>query len=191
MAASEDLMSSKPLIERTALELFVQKGIRETTIRDIAGAAKVAEGTLYRHYASKDELAEALFTDSYEAFTAALEAIAVAQPALRPALEEMVAFTCRSFDRDPVLFSYLLLSQHRYLKERDKHLPSPPNVLRGVIEAAMTRGDIPERDGELLAAMVLGIVLQAATFRVYGRLTGKLESRAGVLADACWRVLSA
>jgi len=182
-------MSSKPLIERTALELFVQKGIRETTIRDIAGAAKVAEGTLYRHYKSKEELAEALFTDSYEAFTAELEAIAETRSGLRPALADMVAFTCRAFDRDPVLYSYLLLSQHRYLKERDKRLPSPPNVLRRAIEAAMTRGEIPERDGELSAAMVLGIVLQAATFRVYGRLTGKLAPRAPVLADACWRVL--
>ena len=110
-------------------------------------------------------------------------------PVLRPALTDMVAFTCRAFDRDTVLYSYLLLSQHRYLKERDKEQPSPPNVLRRAIEAAMDRGEIPRRDSELLTAMVLGLVLQTATFKVYGRLSGDLAPRAPALADACWRVL--
>ena len=184
-------MSTKQLIERTALELFVAKGIRETTIRDIAAAAKIAEGTLYRHYASKEELAEALFTGSYEALTAELAAIVEAEAGLKPALFAMVAHACRAFDRDPVLFSYLLLSQHRFLRERSNDLPSPSNVLKNAIATAMKRGEIPRRDGELVTAMVLGIVLQAATSQVYGRLEGELAARADDLAAACWRVLGA
>ena len=39
--------------------------------------------------------------------------------------------------------------------------------------------------------MVLGIVLQAATFQVYGRLEGALAARADDIAAACWRVLDA
>lgn len=45
--------TKRPDIERAALQLFV--------VRDIAARAGVAEGTLYRHWRSKRELAPVLF----------------------------------------------------------------------------------------------------------------------------------
>ena len=39
-----DGSKTKALIEKKALKLFVKKGIRETTIKDIAKAARIAEG---------------------------------------------------------------------------------------------------------------------------------------------------
>ena len=44
--------------------------------------------------------------------------------------------------------------------------------MRNVVAAAMERGEIPTRDPELATAMVAGAVLQAATFKIYGRLKG-------------------
>ena len=180
---------TKSRIERTALELFVEKGIRETTVRDIAAAAGIAEGTLYRHYESKDALAAALFRENYERLSADLAALARTGQNLPELLADMIGYACQAFDDDWVLFSYLLLSQHRHLRQRPASAPGPVNVLRDAVKAAMARGEIPRGDSELAAAMVLGVVLQAAVSVVYGRLPGPLSAYRDRLSAAAQRLL--
>ena len=45
MGKAED---TKARLERAALTLFVARGVAETTTKEIAMAASVAEGTIYR-----------------------------------------------------------------------------------------------------------------------------------------------
>ena len=46
---------------RAALELFTTRGYHDTTTAQIAKKAGVAEGTIYRHFASKQQLANELY----------------------------------------------------------------------------------------------------------------------------------
>ena len=43
----------------------------------------------------------------------------------------------------------------------------------------------------LLVALVLGLIVQPATFKTYGRLPGPMLRVADTMADACWRALGA
>jgi AcrR family transcriptional regulator len=181
---------TKELIARTALSLFVEKGITETTVRDIAGAAGLAEGTLYRHFASKEDLAWNLFSTHYTAFARELEEVQAAHEALRAKLEAMIRQFCTFFDEDPVLFSYLLLAQHAQLKKVTPEMPSPVAVLRQVLAEGIARGEVPRTDPEMATALVLGVVLQVAVFKVYGHIPESLASLADPLMAACWRVLA-
>jgi AcrR family transcriptional regulator len=58
--ATEALPQAEPTaserVLETAYELFSQRGIRDVGIDEIIGRAGVAKATLYRHFASKDEL---------------------------------------------------------------------------------------------------------------------------------------
>ena len=179
---------TKELIARTALALFVEKGIDGATIKDIAAAAGIAEGTLYRHYSGKDALAWELFSHNYTAFALELQRVEAGQATLRAKLDAMVRQCCAFFDRDPVLFSYLLLAQHGQLQKVTPEMANPVEVVREVLAAGMDRGEIPAGDPDVVAAMVLGVVLQVATFKIYGRLTQSLASLAEVLVAAAWRV---
>src|SRR5664280_1097845 len=161
---------TKELIARTALRFFVEKGIDGTTIRDIAAAAGIAEGTLYRHYSGKDALAWDLFSRNYTAFALELSRIEAGQETLRGKLAAMVRQFCTFFDDDPVLFSYLLLAQHGQLQKLTDDIPNPVEVVKEVLAGGMDRGEIPVRDPNVAAAMVLGIVLQVAIFKIYQRL---------------------
>jgi AcrR family transcriptional regulator len=181
---------TKELIARTALGLFVEKGVDGTTIRDIAGAAMIAEGTLYRHYAGKDALAWELFSRNFTALAGELQDIQAPHQTLRAKVDAMVRHFCTFFDRDPVLFSYLLLVQHGQLQKVTPDMPNPVEVVREVLAGGMARGEIPAGDADVAAAMVLGIVLQVAVFKIYQRLPQSLTSLAENLVEACWRVLA-
>jgi AcrR family transcriptional regulator len=55
---------------RAALELFTSRGYHETTTPLIAARAGIAEGTIYRHFASKDELLNEIYRAGIRLFLA-------------------------------------------------------------------------------------------------------------------------
>jgi AcrR family transcriptional regulator len=181
---------TKDLIARSALELFVAKGITETTIREIAASAGIAEGALYRHFESKEHLAWELFSTNYLDFARELDRLQEKYDTLEDKLAAMIRQFCAFFDRDPVLFSYLLLAQHAQLKKVTPEMLTAVTVLQKVIGQGMARREVPAMDVELAAAMVLGVVLQVAVFRAYGRITQNLSQLSETLVEACWQVLN-
>ncbi len=184
-----DGSKTKELIARTSLHLFVEKGITETTIRDIAAAAGIAEGTLYRHYESKDQLAWELFSENYVSFARELDRVQEEYDTLKDKLAAMIRRFCAFFDQDPVLFSYLLLAQHHQLKKVTPDMETAVTVLQKVIAQGMAKSEVPEMEVELAAAMVLGVVLQVAVFKAYNRINQDLSHLGEILVDTCWRVL--
>ena len=82
---------TKTLIKETALRLFAQKGVAETSVRDLARAAGIAEGTLYRHYAAKEDMVRDLFREHYAAFAGRIDALQQGQGRLPDKLRVVVA----------------------------------------------------------------------------------------------------
>jgi AcrR family transcriptional regulator len=185
-----DGTATRERIEQVAMGLFVSQGVSETTVRDIAEGAGIAEGALYRHYRGKDELILALFSRHYAAFARRLDALQARHAHCRDKLAAMIEECCRVFDEDPVLFRFLLLVQHHSLQRVDGR-DSPVEVVRSALEAGMARGEILKGDPDLATALVMGVIIQPATFMTYGRLRGPMRSLAGRLTAACWHVLQA
>ena len=176
-------------IEQVALALFAEKGVDRSTIGDIARAAGIAEGTLYRHYPSKEELIWQLFSGNYLRLSGELDALQAARRGLRAKLQAMVGQFCAFYEEDPDMFRFLLLVQHGQLERVTEDMQTPVKVLKAVIAAAMADGEIPEQDPEVATAMVLGMVLQVAVFKVYGRVTRPLGDFAERLTEGCWQAL--
>jgi AcrR family transcriptional regulator len=55
-----------------AADQFIERGFVETTIDDVAAAARVSKGTVYYHFADKAELFEAVFRDRQSALVEAV-----------------------------------------------------------------------------------------------------------------------
>ena len=182
---------TKHRVERAALGLFVARGVAETTTKEIAAAAEIAEGTIYRYFDSKEVLAHSLFIDHYLALAKALEDAHQQHKAFRAKVEAIVRTYCRMADLDWLIFAYHLLTQHQHLQHLPAGSTTPVDVIREVIAAAMRRGDIPKRNVDVLTGSALGVVLQPAFQKVYGRLSGPLSDHIDLFIEAVWAVLHA
>lgn len=70
----KDAASNRELILDTASQLFQEHGIDNVSMHQIAKAAGVGQGTLYRRYSSKPELCLDLFTERMRRFASELKA---------------------------------------------------------------------------------------------------------------------
>jgi AcrR family transcriptional regulator len=188
---ARDGSHTKQLIDNTALHLFVEKGVTATTIKDIARTAGIAEGTIYCHYDSKQELAWELFAKNIVELAVNLDRCQQEHEALKDKMAAIINLCCSFYDANPVLFSYLLLDHHGHIRKMTPDMPSPVRVLKRTIVQGMAAGEIPQADADVKTAMVLGLLIQVAVFRIYDRITRSLTSLAPTLVENAWKILGA
>ncbi len=180
----------RDLIKRQAQRLFAARGVDAVSVRDIAAACEMAPPNLYAHFGSKDDLVAELFREGYTEYGRLMREAVVAPGPFRARLERVVALICRLHDEDPERFRFLIMVQHGHLAHVARDDSNPVEVIARALDAAMASGEIPARDPDLAAAIIVGAVVQPATFMLYGRLSGGLIPLAPELAAICWRALS-
>jgi len=176
-------------IVRAALELFVERGIAGTTTRDIAQRAQAAEGTMYRYFRSKEELAWEVYFAHLETFMGELRQAVAAAAGTREQVRGMIAAFYALFDRDPVIYGYLVLAEHALAHRLPAGYESPAGLLLRVLREGQQRGELPPGEVHELGAVVMGTVARLATFRIYGRIGGRMGDRVERVAALCWRAI--
>ena len=177
-------------IESAAVQLFVEKGVAETTIRDIAQAVGLSEGALYRHYVSKEQLVWLLFERHYVEFAGHLLALAQAESTAKGKLGAMIRGFCQAHDENPARFRFMLFVQHGQLSRLAPGTPTPVDAVRGVLAQAIQSGELPAQDADLATSLVFGVVLEPAQFAAYGRLSSELQPMSDRLVSAAWAAVT-
>lgn len=180
---------TKERIERAALKLFVERGVAETSIRDIAREAGVSQGAMYNHFESKDQLAWSLFAEHFSEMGQELARRAQSHSSLRAKFRSMITYVFERFDQDWLLVSYVFLARHLHLKRVTRKLGNPYIAFRAVIAAAIRRGDIPRQDPDLATSLVVGAIIQVIDTKILGVINGDLAASADATAAACARLL--
>lgn len=180
----------KDKIEGAALRLFVERGVAETSIREIAVAAGVSQGAMYNHYPSKEELAWSLFSVNFSELGIELRRRAHEQHGIDAKLRAMIRHLFERFDEDWIMVSYLFFARHQHLRRVTPTLGNPYTVFRAVIADAIRHGDIPRQDVELATSLATGAIIQVIDTRILGRLKGRLGGLADPVATGVVRLLS-
>ncbi len=177
-------------IEATAMNLIAFRGLAQVTIKDIAREAGCAEGALYRHYRSKEEMAWLLFRREVERFGMRLRPLLESPESFVGRIEGAIRLFCTFFDEDRTIFSFILLTQHDFPKERRiRKTYNPDDLVMEFLRKAIAEGTIRIPDPALATAMVMGLVLQPATMMATGKLKGPMSKRIPAISEACCEVL--
>lgn len=178
-------------ILRAALELFSEKGVKATTVKDIAGRAGVAEGALYRHWKGKEELAAELFRENMDHFKASLEAEIEGFKGAKLRLKRVVAAFYAFAEKEPMVYRFLMQTSHYELSYILPKTPKPLDLLVKMIREGIESGEIKKVEPPLAAAFIIGAVTKLSDFRRMGIIKRGLEEYIGPLIELIWEGLRA
>ena len=106
----EEAEKTRARILASALSLFVKKGYEHTTFTDIAARLKMTKGAVYWHFATKEELLNALVGEMIARFQRQLGDLPAEELTFPSVAETMVARAERITD-DPKGAAFFLLMQ--------------------------------------------------------------------------------
>ncbi len=185
-----DGWKTRELIERAALKLFVENGVTETSIRDIAREAGVSQGAMYNHYASKDDLAWSLFSENFSDIGNELRRIGAEEETLYDKFHSMIGYVFERFVEDWTLVSYVFLVRHMHLKRVTRKQGNPYLAFRTVITQEIRRKNIPPQNPDVAASLVTGAIIQVIDTHILGQIRGELTKQTDRVARACVAILT-
>jgi AcrR family transcriptional regulator len=124
-------------LARAALELFTARGFHGTTTPLIAARAGVAEGTIYRHFPSKEDLLNEVFRAAVRALAEAFRSADPAWPC-RARLDHVADRWVATAKRDPTLVR--LVFSHAFADVLDERSRTVLRELHGLIEQTVAAG---------------------------------------------------
>jgi AcrR family transcriptional regulator len=152
--------SQKAEILAAALSCFAEHGYDGTRVRHIAERAGVAESALYRHYPSKEVLAQELFQQFIDRYARFLATVAASD---RPPLDKLrgiVQMVLQTYRAQPQAFVFAVLSTHQRLPKVAQETTYPLDVVESVIVEGQRAGVVRAGQTNLLAAIFMGATLQ-------------------------------
>lgn len=191
-AAPPSPAERREAILRAALELFAERTYGATAVPDIAARARVGTGTIYRHFASKECLANEVYRRCKTAMHEALRSAIARETDPRRRFLALWTALAALASADPVALRFLELQHHEdYLDARS----------RALSDAVFATAELFVRDSQATGAMregeapvVIALVFGAFVGLFKESCAGRFALDAGAVAQAgetVWRMIAA
>ena len=161
------------LILAAAVRVFARKGFHTCRVGDIAEEAGVAHGLLYHYFASKDELLETVFRETWAELLDAIRAVEESGEPAREQLRQVAAIMLRSWRRDPDLIRVLVreIGRSPELQRRIDALGKVFDAVARIVERGQAAGEFrSELDPRLASFVFYGALEAILTGWVLGQL---------------------
>jgi AcrR family transcriptional regulator len=159
--------------------LLASRGFRRMTVAQVAAAAEVGKGSVYLHFASKDDLALACLDRMAERVLARMQRIARGAEPPRQRVRAMLR--ARVLDRfdyarrhAPSIDEKLAVMRQPLLARRARHFAAEAAALAGVLRAHRLHA-APERAAESLVIATNALLPYSLSVRELGRRPALLQ----------------
>jgi AcrR family transcriptional regulator len=188
MSPAADLTHQRLI--RAALELFSSRGYHDTTTAQIAKKAGVAEGTIYRHFPSKQHLLNELYRAALRWAAKTVEDSAAATPRARLAV--VAQGLVEGAVRDPAMVKLGLLERHdTVLDDESRRIARELRVgLERVIAQGKAEGSVRTGAVDVWVGVWLAI-LSYALEKVVAKEWKPGDAGVGLTIEAAWEAISA
>ena len=159
--SAKRMQDRQEAIVEAAKRVFAARGFAAASISEIACAAGVSDGLIYRYFADKRDLLNTVLGDFYERILTALEAAVARQDGFAAKLEALIRAHLGVFVEDSGLCR-LFISELRMASDYPGSVPHVLNrrytsVLVRLVEDAKKVGEVsPDIDARLLCDMLFG-----------------------------------
>lgn len=173
-----------------ALQLYIDYGLRRTTMEDVATRCGIGRATLYRRFKEKDQLFQAVIFREMQRNMAAIDAHVRSQPnALEGLLEAFVKAASLSYSH-PLLSRLLDSEPDTVLPYLTRHMGASMEFagrfLTAHIVNAQGRGGLSSLPADMLAEMILRLV-QSLVLSPAGLINPADEDSLRRFAEVCLR----
>lgn len=153
--------------------MFSKFGFEKAKMDLIAEKAKVAKGTIYYHFKSKEEIFFSLIEEGINQLIQLLnegtKPLSSGKEKLEKAIEIQVNYIFDYKDFTKILLSEVWGSEERQIRFREL-LQKLLKLLQNYIEQGIQEGDYRQRDLELTASSIFGIISVTSLHTLLGQL---------------------
>jgi AcrR family transcriptional regulator len=192
-ASRRDGEGTRQRLLRAALELYTSIGFRATTTPAIAAKAGVAEGTIYRHFTSKEHLLNEVYRGAQKWAVSVVKDIEEAERGLR-APDRLARLARRFFDaadRDPAALRMLLLvREDRNLDEKSREAAREfREALQQIVASGKSDGVVRPGPADLWSSVWLSLVAFAAE-KVASREWDANHPHLALVVGSAWNAIA-
>jgi len=149
---------TRRLIIEAAERLFLQMGFDKTTVADIARELHMSPANVYRYFAAKSEINEAVCTELLGKIEAEAEKIAASHSTATQRIRNLIGFVEKThhkqykFDRKLHDLIDAAISENWVIMRR--HNERMAAILEQIIASGMASGELPQGDATLATRLV-------------------------------------
>lgn len=156
-----------------AVRVFARKGFHTCRVGEVAEEAGISHGLLYHYFASKDELLEAIFAETWSELLGSLAAVEESGAPAQEQLGQVAAILLRSWRRQPDVVRVIVqeIGRSHDLGGRLAEFHAVGLAIERIVRSGQERGELrADVDARVAAAIFYGGIDELLTSWVFGVL---------------------